>query len=73
MHGDLICTSTLKGIKPSVSFSSLQEIKMHGLEVGEGGGICEERSDTEYEGALQKAVKYSLQANNPVQTVQSLT
>lgn len=46
---------------------------MHVLEVGEGGGICEETSDREYEEALQKAVKYGLQKNNPVQIVQSLT
>jgi len=40
------CTSSLNGIKPSVGFSSLQETKMHGLEVRECGGICEERPAT---------------------------
>lgn len=39
---------------------------MYRLQVGEGSGISEERSDTGYEGALQKAVKYGLQTNNPV-------
>lgn len=46
MHGDLPhCTSTLNGIKHSVSFRSLQEAKMHRSEVREGG-ICEERPAT---------------------------
>lgn len=70
----LIYTSTLNRIKPSVSFSSLQERKIHGLEVGEGSGICEERSDKgnmkEHCRMLRNTVCKKI---NPVQTVQSLT
>lgn len=67
-------TTSLNGIKPSVSFNSIQETKMHGLEVKEGSAVCEDRPATvstkEYRRRLWNTACKTI---NPAQTVQSLS